>query len=242
MSIYTTTAQQAIREGLKTVSRPAAAIMLVTPVLWVLLMILIPSVWVFLVLPLGLLFSVVYTAIATPRWRIRAYGQVDDIHQLQRSAELAGLLKLQSHDKGGGLMSRQQKQQLKELQQRFSENVEFVDDTSIPAKTVLNIKKIFTHNNQPLVLSNTGIQVQYYGFYSWDKISNERIAHLTSNRVSPRTGLRISAGANREFRFEYATNRFAVSLPEMGISVWELDLLLYTYRGRYNRSNKPDAE
>lgn len=224
----TITIRKAIHRGLKVIALPSKVIVISSMGLFVLLLFLSFSWWVILILPAGPVISIIYTLCVTPRWRIWAYESVSDIHQFQRSAELAGLLMKQSHDKAGGIIVPNQRRRLKTAQARFSEEVHFTDDPSIADETLFYPKSA---NGQVLVLSNTGIKVGG-DLLEWAQIKDERIVQVSFSRMSPRTGADIPAGTKDFFRFEHLEKRFELPLSSLDIEAWELDLLLYIYRGR----------
>ncbi len=90
------TVQEVVNRGFKLISLPFKIIMNASIAFSMLLLMVHFSLWDFVVLPAGAIVAFLFSAIVTPRWRIWAYEQVADIHQLQRSAELAGLLMRQS--------------------------------------------------------------------------------------------------------------------------------------------------
>lgn len=245
INIWSITVQRAIYRGLRTVSLPSKVILILGTAACVLLLIVNFSWWHFLYIPFGVLLSSLYSMYAAARWRLWAYEYVGDIHQLQRSAELAGLLFRKSHERIG-LVSRQQKEKLKTLLLRFSEEPVFIDDYSIPDHVSIYSNAFFQNSVGPiLILNERGIQFQSNQFFEWNEIENERIATVTYSRVSPRTGTKASAGSKDFFKFEYQLETFEISISSIDIAAWELDLLLYIYRGRYslkeisNYSNQP---
>lgn len=228
------TVHEAIDKGEKIIALPSKIIFISATVLCVLLLMFDFSWLDFLLLPLGILLSFFYTLYVTPRWRIWAYERVADIHQLQRSAELAGLLMRQSHEKAGGFMSRNQWQKLKVLQTRFLEEPVFIDDSSIPDETPVYAKTFFRVSKVPsIVLNNSGIQVQTEGTFEWNQIEDERIAKVSYSRRSVITETNISAGSKDFFRFKCPPERFEIPLSTLNITAWKLDLLCYIYRGRF---------
>ena len=235
MSTYDYTVQQAIDRGLKVISQPAKIILYLTPVAFILLLVLHFSVLNLLAIPVGILLSTIYSAWATARWRLWAYSHVSNIDQLQRSAELAGLLMIQSYDKDSLFMSRRQRQTLKSLQNRFQDEPVFIDDPSVPDETHIFCGTFFSAARQPIItLKKNGIQLNPDGVFTWDQISDERIIQKTFSRMSANTGENIRAGTKDFLRFECAGQLFEIPLSSLlGITKWKLDLLLYIYRGRF---------
>src|SRR5690606_12625712 len=154
------------------------------------------------------------------------YETVGDIHQLQRSAELAGLLKLRSHERISGIMSYSQRRRLIALQERFAEDDTFVDDFSMPDETHLYQRSVSNPSaaDEPIVtLNDSGIDVQSEGFFGWDQIQDERIARVSYTKRIFLPGMRIPAGSSALFRFEFPSGRIEIPLASLNVTIWELD-------------------
>jgi hypothetical protein len=227
------TVQEAIGRAAKMIEQPPRYIQAIIAVVGILLLIFDFSWWDLAFIPLAVLLSSLYAMWATPRWRIWAYENVADIHQFERSAELAGYIAPQSYETIDSFTSFAQKEQLKELQKRFLTEPVFIDDPSIPAETIICAKAFFGSSNRPLlILSESGIQVPPDDTFTWDQIINDHVAAVSFSRMSARTGEDISAGTKDFFRFRTPEVPFEFPLSSLAISDWKLDLLLYTYRGR----------
>lgn len=223
MPTASVTVQQAILRGKKNIERPSVLIMASGLVLCAIMMIISFS-WLYLVfLPLGLLGSYLYTQSATPRWCSWAYENVNDIHQFQRSAEIAGLLAPQSWQNADA-----------QVQARFAADAHFVDDPSIPVETIIYCKQMFMSSSKPgMTISDKGIDIQSDRFFPWAEIENERVARVGYHQTDRLTNVDRPSGSEQFFRFEYPDGRIEVPMSSISISAWKLDLLLYTYRGRY---------
>lgn len=231
MSPRTVSIPQAIEQGEKQIASPSRIILIATVALPVPLMVLAFSFWWLLLLPCGMFASIVYVAWATPRWQIWAYRNVNDIHQLQRSAELAGLLTRGSHERVSGWLGLRQQEQLRTLQERFKEEVGFIDDPAIPGRTAIYYKSYRNDDEPALALNSAGIWIGSHGLYDWDVITNERIAVVSYSRRSF-AGTNSRPSGHRLFRFEVPDGQFEMPLATLNIEEWELDFLLYIYRGR----------
>jgi hypothetical protein len=236
MSIGQTSVQDAIARGIKVITYPSRLILRLASLACILLLIFDFSWWDLLLIPAGVISSAIYRSWAVPLWRIWAYEHVSDIHQLQRTAELFGLLHRGSHERTGGIMTIRQKSMLMQLQKRFSDAAVFVDDPIIPAETPL-YKPSFLSISDELVmtLNDSGIEIHSEGFFAWEDVMNDRVVQITYNRINWRTGGKRSAGWKYLFRFESDERRFEIPLWQLNISPWELDLYLYIYRGRSAR-------
>ena len=169
---------------------------------------------------------------ATPKWKIRAYSSVTDIHQFQRSAELAGLLLRGSHERTSGIVSSSQKEILKTLQKKFLEEPVFTDDPSIPGETAIPEKSFFEVVSEPMiVLNDSGLQLRSVGYFDWSQIDNEHIAKISLTRSNGKGDTDVAF--KNFFVFNSPTQHFEIPLSSLKITAWQLDLLLYIYRGRF---------
>lgn len=233
MDTRSVSVQEAIRRGLKAVARPTANIMIAAVVVPVLLMIIYFSWWWLLLFPAGIITSNLYWGWAARNWQIWAYDNVSDIHQLQRSAEMAGLLTKGSHERVSSMLSIPQQEKLRTLQERFANEAVFVDDPSIPGRTAVYSSRSSGSDGEPeLALNSAGIWTLHDGFFDWRLIANERIPQVSYSRMR-QTGRYGSVGGEYLFRFDHPNGGFEIPLSALRISVWELDLLLYIYRGRF---------
>lgn len=228
------TVKEAIEKGLKDIYVPSRNILISSIILPLLLIFIGAPFFTLILIPIGVFISIRYSAALTIEWRIWAYEAVEDIHQLQRSAELAGILMKQSYDTVKGPMNSWQRETLQTLIQRFEEDVTFIDDSTIPQETTISTK---FSNTDVIKINEQGILIFPDIHCSWNDINNDRIAQVTYNRLSGSTGGRIGAGSKNFLRFSTPEINFEYALSAMNIDAWELDLLLYIYRGRYNKKN-----
>lgn len=233
MGMRSISVHTAITSGINTVLLPARIILNTGTILCVLLLFFHTSWWDLIIIPICISSASLYTAVATPRWLTWAYQNVNDIHQFQRSAELARLLPLQSLGKNVGIMSSGQKKKLRDLSVRFDESPIFIDDDTFPNHVKIRPSGLFNMSAGPLLtIGESGISVSTNPFIEWQYIQNERIIQTTYNKESARTGRREPAGSEYFFKFDHLEQAFEFPLPSLKISIWKLDLLLYTYRGR----------
>ncbi|MBS1773789.1 MAG: hypothetical protein JST82_13095 [Bacteroidetes bacterium] len=231
--------QQAIRKGSRAVSLPLWLGLPISVCLCIVLMKLDFSFRYLWLIPIGMVLSLIFSSWAGARWRLWAYEHVADIHQLQRSAELAGLLRMQSYNKLSIFLSGKQRARLKELEQRFNEPAVFYDDPHIPAETIIKVSGRMTANGRSqFILNDKGITYQPDGLVPWNNIYNDRIAIIGYKSRSYRTAGETSGGYGVLFRFETNNERNEIPLASLNIDIWVLDLLLYTYRGRYNKQHE----
>lgn len=233
MSIHSVSVKEAIVRGLKIIALPAKVIMIFTPIVFLFSLILNFSPWDVLWFPAGVLLSLSYTTWATTRWRIWAYQHVADIHQLQRSAELAGLLMRQSYDQINRFASTAQSKTLEHLIARFSDEPAFVDDLSIPSETLVYSKKFWNTLHKPfMILNKTGIQLQSEEIFKWDRLHDVHIGKVSYGNSMAVKGVERGGFSKDYLRFEYDGRRFEIPLSSVDISAWLLDLLLYVYHSR----------
>jgi hypothetical protein len=151
---------------------------------------------------------------------------------------MAELLPYRSHERITGIMGLQQRHRLQELMQRFNEQYDFIDDPTIPEET--NIYPTKAANTNPIMTLNAvGIWTSNDGFFAWGQITNERIATITYVRKTFGGGRR-GAGSNKVFRFDFSDGNFEIFLSNLYIEPWELDLLMYIYRGRFASSARAE--
>lgn len=188
----------------------------------------------------GILIMLVYKTWARPRWRIWAYSNVADIHQLQRSAELANLLSRQSYNKPGVTMSRKRRIKLEELIKRFDEEDTFQDDVSVAQETLIDTKYSFLSTvYTAFVLNADGISFADKGFVPWSEVYDAYVAKAMFGEVAESRG-RDVYGLGDYIRFDIVSGSIQYSFKELDINPWKLDLLLYIYRGRYEaKRNNP---
>lgn len=235
MNTQSVTVQTAIERGFKVITRPSKIIIFAGFALCGLSMLVNFSWSYLLIVLLGFVVSIIYAIAATTRWRIWAYEQVADIHQFQRSAEIAQLLAKQSYDHKAHFIGPRLQERLAEAQQRFEQDHLFIDDASIPNETPVYAKTMIGDSNKPgMVLSAKGIEFPGEAVLRWDEIDNERIAQVTYGTLSDRTESSGSARYDDLFRFETNGERREIPMAQMDISEWKLDLLCYIYRGRFN--------
>lgn len=103
--------------------------------------------WVMIVFGFGgiilvLFLPFIYYYIKLPRWRIWAYTNVRNVHELKRKAILARILyEDDSFYMRFEIKSAEQKEQLRLLQQKFERPDEFIDDPLLPFETVYEYGK-----------------------------------------------------------------------------------------------------
>ncbi|SEW45598.1 STM3941 family protein [Chitinophaga arvensicola] len=94
-------------------------------------------------LPLGLLLGLLYRAFAIPKWRIWAFANVRNVHELSRRAAYAGLI----FEEGNKFLSKMEiwsaadKAQWEQLQVRFQTADIFIEDPDVPAETIVYFSK-----------------------------------------------------------------------------------------------------
>lgn len=228
----TITIQEAIRKGFRLITIPFKIGLILLPIFTIVLLIVYFSWWDFLVVPVIVLLLLIYSSAITLRWKLWAYKNVEDIHQFQRSVELAGLLPKQSYNSTGFLLGKRNKRELEELQKKFLQQPVFVDDVNIPTETIIYSKRFLLPSKFSVIfISDKGININEENFI-WSEVSNERIADVSYSVMNPHTGDDWPAGSKSFFRFESNGKYIEVPINSINISAWELDLLLYIYRNR----------
>jgi len=137
-SFYPLTVNQALALGRRMITYPCIFLILCLPLT---IIFLAPGSYPILLSPmiflLSLAIAALYRAYAVPKWRIRAFSSVRNVHQLQRRAEFAMLIPgdLNPGLKRFEIWSADQKQLWAELQLRFNQADEFKDQPEIPAES-----------------------------------------------------------------------------------------------------------
>ncbi len=235
----TVTIQQAIRRGEFFLATPAM-LLVVLSMCWGLYLFFNNHVLgSFLAIPLGVFFVWIYSALATPHWRVWAYTHVEDIHQLQRSAEISGLLKRNTSHTFIGIMGAGMLRRLSLQMPRFEEEQVFVDDVSIPSKTRVCRATFFKSAHEELfTLCDDGIEDIDGKLLSWDEIWNDRVVMTGTRRYIYGFQPESSGVGPDHFRFETVYGNTDYLISSLNIEPWKLDLLLYIYRGRYEAKRK----
>ncbi|NLR95028.1 hypothetical protein [Flammeovirga agarivorans] len=118
---------------------------------------------------LPLLLALFYTSIIIPIWKIWAYSRVDNAHLLYRKAVEQSII---SNDNTFAsklvIMTKSQKEKLKLLQEKISENyhfvnTDFIDNKSIPEETIIYYDKVW--NTIQSIFGLIGIVVGIYLLY-----------------------------------------------------------------------------
>lgn len=244
--------EAALKAGKWSIEIPSRIIMMAGIILGIGLPFVLHSAWP---IPLGLIggpvLSFVYTLWRAPAWRLWAYSGVADIHQFQRSAELARLLPRQSPLENYGIMSRQQKQTLAQLQQRFRLAETFIDDVHIPEEIRLHLHTgAYFFNGPPanIVLNDKGMVLDGMGSFSWGEIRDEQVvdkAFTTRRDDDNGSYVRYRTGgtSSEPYLTFYTTDSYiAIPLSSYNMSPDRLDILLYTYRGRYETEKQKEAD
>lgn len=222
----------AIRAGRRDIQRNSRLILTVAGCAGLLLSCFGLSLWTIPICVFcGMVVDVVYSRQIVPKWRIWAYAGVADIHQFQRCAELENLLPRNSVLKNVGRMDADQKARLALLQQRFHEELPFIDDAEVTqAVHIYEGGWLPGDPSRPFInISREGITLRQHGFFPWSAISNEHIGFKSYSR-----GLfaRSSSGAAC-FCFTGAGILIEIRMSRLAIGLAELDQILYIQRGRY---------
>jgi hypothetical protein len=153
--MYPVSVKQAVSRGRKIVFLPALTIFIGVPVITNLVLprpysIIIPS----MVLLVSLLLAAVYRAYAVPRWMLWAFTNVRNVHELKKRAVDAMLIPGESN---AGLRkyekwTENQKREWTQLELRFNQPDEFVDDPTVPAETHVYFSIIKRVLAQPLYI------------------------------------------------------------------------------------------
>ncbi len=236
----TVTIEHALKAAKNTISLPARAITICASIFGIVLPCCGYTLWLLPIsLIIGGLMSLAFTLWRTPKWRIWAYAGVQDIHELQRAAELDKFLPLQSPRKRFGIMNSQQKELLAKLQLRFDENSTFVDDPGVESTSY-----ICDNGELRIAISDIGIEINPGKFFDWTEIQNEGVVTKSESRMYSAAGT-ITRNydcfcfATSDTQIEIPMSRFVFNTPmdmpmsQLNVSSGQLNHLLYIHRGRY---------
>lgn len=218
--------REVIDRGFNEVERPGDIIILVSLILCAFFTIIF-SWWFILLIPFGAVIATQYAIFATEKWKYWAYSNVNDLHQFQRSGELAGLLKRRSFDELS-----------QDLHEKFALAPNFIDDPEVPFELSFGTRSFLKRTIETIVTINeNGIHLPE-DFFEWTHIENERVAHVSYSRSHP-DGTETSGGTRNFLRFKYKDRYLEVPLSILNTKAWEMDFLLYIYRGRFElKKNK----
>ena len=241
------TVEDAILAGRKSITYPCRNIQIAYVLLAIIVPIVLKAFWpvpVFLVA--GYLVAMFYDLWAIPRWRLWAYSGVWDIHQFQRSAELEGLLPKQSPMRRYGIMNKEQRATLAQLQQRFEQDEPFADNPEVPAVTQIQLRPgayLVDGPPQQITLSNESLYPEGMPIYSWGDVHDEAVVTKSSGHTNDGGNSFGRGYASTEAYFSfYTTNSYvAIPLTDYNITLEQLDILLYTYRGRYEQARRDEV-
>jgi uncharacterized membrane protein YciS (DUF1049 family) len=138
------TVEQAIARGNKMVNNPTLCILILVPVAFMLLYYYdVFSAWIIAVgFVLGFLLAWLYWSVMITRWRLWAFENVRNVHELRKKAIKEKLMWPEgSMFEKTEIRSAPEKEKWKALQQKFELPDEFKDDLSIPAETIIYVSK-----------------------------------------------------------------------------------------------------
>ena len=136
--MYPLTVEEAITHGRKTILLPTIIIFVGLPITTYFITV---NVYAVLISPMILLLSAVlagiYRAYAVPRWMVQAFAQVRNVHELRREAVFAMLIPGEENKglRRFEIWNDQQREEWRQLEQRFNLQDEFIDNPEIPAET-----------------------------------------------------------------------------------------------------------
>lgn len=230
----------AIRSGKRDVHRRALMFFIISSAGGIILACCGLSLWLILAgVVAGGISAFLHVMILTPKWRNWAYAGVADIHQFQRCAELESLLPPNTVFEEVGLMNAALRQELTLLQERFHDDLPFLDDAEVLQSVHIYEAGLFVHDpSRPFLnISREGITVRQLGFFPWSDISNEHIGVKSTTRGR----FRQSYSGTTCFCFAAPGILFEHKLSRLLVGIAELDQILHIQRGRYenDRAGKP---
>jgi len=119
-----------------------------------------PALFILGGLVLGLLFSLLYWCLQVNKWKIWAYENVDNIHELKQRAIDSKLM--YADDSAWNkitITSADDKQRLAALQERFKQKDVYTDDVTVPMETVVYFSKPASMFNMLIGVGMLGIAI-----------------------------------------------------------------------------------
>ena len=158
------TVQEAIRKGQLTVNLPSGAFFLAGLVVGFVLdqEYKYPDWTIAVTGGVGFLLGAIYWSIATTKWKIWAYENVDHIHEFENKAREVRLIDTPSDFMA--YQSRADKQRLQQFQPRFEQADVFDDDILVPAETVIRFSK-----KAGGAMAIVGLLVAAFGIFVYQK-------------------------------------------------------------------------
>lgn len=169
----TVTVDDAIRRGYLTVNLPPVLLVIASIIISFLLTVCFNITFA---IPFGIIAGIVaailYRAFAIVKWRLWAFDQVRNVHELKQAA-VRELLMNENGKSILDLSSAVQKQKWQDLQVKFSQPDVFLDDPSVPNETVITYSKgkKLAWSFMYVLMFCVGIYLftvgKYFGFYMW---------------------------------------------------------------------------
>lgn len=138
--MHTLSVDQAISIGKRKILLPCILFIIIPPIF---IYVFLGSRWGIMIAPmlflLGAGIAAFYRAIALPKWKIWAYSNVRNIHELKRRSQYAWI-SLESDKAGPGQFeywTSAQREQWKQIETRFDTADEFIDDQSVPEQLTI---------------------------------------------------------------------------------------------------------
>jgi len=140
----TVSVDDALHKGIRNIVYPRASLLVLSIASPIFLRAadLIPQSYIFWGIPLGLLVTWLYWAVASTKWKVWAYDSVRNVHELQKRAIKEGIITEEgSFWDSISIKSADDKQKLYELQSKFEVPDVFIDDLQVPGETQIFYSK-----------------------------------------------------------------------------------------------------
>lgn len=161
-TVYSVSVEDAISRGQKMVNRPSVIIMILVTVLSIVLAVmnLIPAWGIGIGIVLSFVAAWLCWSIMITKWRLWAFENVRNVHQLRKRAIQEKLIwPNKSIFEKTEIRSAAEKAKWQSLQSRFSQQDTFTDDLTVPAETIIYYSKFgnFLEMGIMLVAAAAGI-------------------------------------------------------------------------------------
>jgi hypothetical protein len=183
--------------------------------------------------PVSLFFVPIVTMfvyrITSKRLSLRAFQNIEDIHELKRRFIEEGLLDPSDFISAKQFTSIKSKAKWNKILLELKKAKVFYDDMSIQSETIIYNYKDLAKKQNPtprIILNENGIHTIFTGFYSWDEIRNETIITRKNSKMSFCSLFYEHKNGNRE-----------IELDDLTIDSKKLTRLMKIYRGRFEENS-----
>jgi hypothetical protein len=188
------------------------------------------------IIPIGFVLAFVlgwlYWSFMVTRWRLWAFENVRNVHELKKRAVLEKLIwPDNSIFEKTEIRTSSQKFKWDLLKNKFSIDDVFIEDLSIPNETLVFYSKdkslfLVKTKSPQIILNAEGIYTIFTGFYKWSEIENDLVESIHGRH-----------GARHYLNYKHPKGNRSLDITNLDIDFKYLAKLLHYYREKGN-SNK----